>query len=548
MKKINLSLPWAGLLLALVFLAAACTTTPPPPTQDDLDQMNAAMKRMAAGKRAATDVRGNYHFPDDWNKGQAEETLGNNAPKDTAVGVKSATVSFTAAAEVYEDIAQKAVPLFEKELEDLRAMLADEKARADKAQKDAQAVNAQTYFPDDWEQALAMYQSGVDSPASTYAELKAAVGNFGNAADSFDAMAEKSRPLLAQDKLKEAIARAEEARQKAQEAEGPTNFPNEWKNAETKYSQAQNAQEAEDQDIAAVTALFNQAADAYDDVAKKSAQKTAKEMEDNMKALNAAIARLEKSRKAATDAKAQTNFPNEWKAAETKNTAATGAKRDTVAEIKAAVPLYTSAADAYDDIAKKSAALVKETEESQKALNAAIARLDKSRKAAVAANVQASFPNEWKAAETKNTAATGAKRGTAAEIKAAVTLYNQAADAYDDIVKKNASGSVDTAQTAKTRAEKERQAALDVKADVASANDFSAADKLFQQAAKDFAAKSYGPAADNYNKSATQFAAAAADANKKRGLANDAIEKAKQKGEESAAFAVDTGHALEGKQ
>jgi len=87
---------------------------------------------------------------------------------------------------------------------------------------------------------------------------------------------------------------------------------------------------------------------------------------------------------------------------------------------------------------------------------------------------------------------------------------------------------------------------LDVRADVASANDFGAADKLYQQAVKDFTAKNYGPSADNYNKSAAQFTAAAASASKKRDAAKDAIDKAQQKSTASTAYAADTGRKLEG--
>jgi len=114
------------------------------------------------------------------------------------------------------------------------------------------------------------------------------------------------------------LNRAAASRTQAQAAESEANFPDDWKAAEAKYTQAQGAPTEELQDKTAAAALFNQAADAYDGVAKKSAAKVAKDKDDNTKALNAAIARLEKSRKDATTAKADVNFPAEWKAAETK--------------------------------------------------------------------------------------------------------------------------------------------------------------------------------------------------------------------------------------
>jgi hypothetical protein len=253
----------------------------------------------------------------------------------------------------------------------------------------------------------------------------------------------------------------------------------------------------------------------------------------------------------------QTYFPAEWKNAETKNMSAKNAKKNTAEEITAAAALYVQAADVYDDIAQKSGPrFAKDKEDNQKALNAVIARAEKSRKDAADAKGQANFSAEWKNAETKNTAAKNAKRGTPAEMKNAASLYAAAADAYDDIVRKTNARAAEnsrkaeeetqkTAQEAKTRAEKERQAALDIKANVAVSAYFNAADKIFQQAAKDFSGKSYGPAAENYGKSADQFAAAANAAGGKRSLPDDIIEKAKQRSQESAAFAVSTGLALE---
>jgi hypothetical protein len=373
---------------------------------------------------------------------------------------------------------------------------------------------------------------------------------FTDAADGFDDIANKSGPMLAKDKdeaqkaLNAAISQAEKSRQGAVAVDGQTYFPNDWKDAEEKNTSAKNAEKSTLQEIEAATALYVAVADAYDDIAGRSGPMFVQ------KALNAAIARAEKSRQDAVAVEGQTYLPNDWKNAETKNTTAKGAKKSTVEEMAATTALYVAAADAYDDIAKRSGPMfAKDKDDSQKALNAAIARAEKSKKDATNAKGQTNFPNEWKNAETKNTSANNAKRGTPVEMKAAVPLYAAAADAYDDIIRKTSSLATEgTAQTAKTRAEQGRQAALDVKADIAAAADFNAADKVFQQALKDFNGKSYGPATENYGKSADQFAAAAKTAGGKRSLANDTIEKARQRSAESAAFAVNTGHTLEGSQ
>ena len=549
-------------LVPLMLLSAAsCKSTPPPqpaispdaqpPGQDALDEMNAAMERAAKARQMALDVQGQNYFPDEWKQGESDNENGKNARKNTVGGVRSATASFTSAAETFESIAEKSAPLYAKDLEDARAALAAASARADQSQKDALAIGGQKYFPDEWEAAQTMRQNGIDAPAGTLAEMKTAAGLFTTAADGFDAIAEKSRPIFAEEKdaamrsMQASLARAEQSRKDAQAVRANTYFPNDWKAAETQFQTCKSAKQNTLDEISAAAALFAATADMYDDLAGKS--RPMAEKEDAQKGLNAAIARAEKSRQQAVDVDGQTYFPNDWKNAEMKNTSAKNAKRSTAEEITAAVALYVSAADAYDDIAKKSGPkFAKDKEDAQKALNAAIARAEKSRKDATDAKGQTNFPNDWKNAETKNTTAKNAKRGTPAEIKAAVPLYTSAADAYDDIVRKSASEETQkVAQAAKTRAEKERQGALDAKANIAAAADFNAADKIYQQAVKDFNGKTYGSATDNYGKSADQFTAAAKAAGGKRGLAGDAIEKAKQRSAESAAFAVNTGLALE---
>jgi hypothetical protein len=251
-------------------------------------------------------------------------------------------------------------------------------------------------------------------------------------------------------------------------------------------------------------------------------------------------------------AEAQTYLPNDWKNAEAKNTSAKSAKTTTMDEVKAAAALFVSAADAYDDLTKKSQQMAaKDKEDANKALQAAIARMEKSRKEAQDAKANVNLPTDWNNAEAKNKTAAGAKRGTAAEIKAATPLYVAAADAYDDLIKKNVAlmntQNQKSAEDAKARATQERQKALDAKANVAVAAEFNSADAIFKQAAADFDKKVFASAAESYNKSADQFIAATLSAEKKRGLADDIIEEAKEKSAQSADYAVNTGIVMEEK-
>jgi hypothetical protein len=553
-----------------VLLIVSCASKPkpavPPPGLDQalLDELNAAMARAQDGREKAMAVQGQVYFPDEWNKAESDNDAGKSAKRDTADEVRQGIELFISAAEGYEAIAENAGSLLAKEKEAADAALQAAMARADKSRKDAQDNQGPKYFPDDWANAEAERKNGIDAKKDTLEDVKAAAGIYNSAADSYDAIAEKSRQMIAKEKDKEkekddankalqaAMARADKSRQAAMSVNGQTYFANDWKNAETKNTSAKNAPKTTADEINAAAALYASAADAYDDIARRSQQAYAKETDDANKALQAAMARADKSRQAAMNVNAQTYLPNDWRNAETKNTSAKNAKRTNVNEIKAAAALFVSAADAYDDVARKSQQMMaKEKDDADKALRAAIARMEKSKKDAQDTKANVNLPDDWNNAEAKGRAAAGAKRGTVAEIKAAAPLYTAAADAYDELVRKNtalmSTQNQKSAEDAKARAEQERQKALDVKANVAVTKEFGDADAIFQQAAKDFSGKIFASAAERYNKSADQFAAASLLTEKKRTLADETIGEAKEKSAQSADFAVNTGLTMEGK-
>ena len=456
--------------------------------------------------------------------------------------IKAISAEFFTAADMFDDIAANSAALYAEEKESARKNLQQAAARAEQSRKEAQNNQANVYFANEWREAERILQSGKNIKPNTVNEINAAKELFVSAADKYDDLAVKSRPLAAkansEKALNTAIARTEKSRQGAMAVDGQTYFPNDWKNAETRNTCAKSAKKTTAEEINAAVALFNQAADAYDDITKKSGPMFTKEKNDSSKELQTAIARMDKSRKQASDAGGQDYFPAEWKNAETKNQDAKNAKRATPAEMRAAADLYTSAADAYDDIAKKSGPIAKEKNDSSKALQTAIARMDKSRKQASDAGGQVNFPAEWKNAETKNQNAKNAKKTTPAEMKAAADLYTIAADSYDDIAGKSIEK---TAQTAKSRAEKERQTAVELKANIAARDDFNKADALFTQAQSDYTAKSFPPAAQKYTQAADQFAAASKSIEKKRTLAEEAINKAKELSANTKKQAMDAG-------
>jgi hypothetical protein len=474
------------------------------PGQDALDKLNAAMARAESAREQALGVQGPVYFPDEWGRAESSNEAGKLTKTDTLGGVNQAIALFNAAADGYDSIGLQSAPLFAQDMEDARNALDAAMAHAEQSKKNAQDNKGPTYFPDDWKSAEASHKDALGAPSETLDEMKNAAAMFAAAADEYDAIAGKSLPLLAKEKddaqkaLNDAIAKANKSRQDAMAVNGQTFFPNDWKNAEARNQSAQGAKKDSTDEIKAATALFIAAADAYDTIAKNAAARSAKEKDDAQKALNAAIARAEQSRKQATDAKGQTNFPTEWKNAEAKNQTAKNAKRSTTDEMKAAVPLYNAAADAYDDIVKKEAARVA----------AAAAAAAEAARAAAAAEAEA------------------ARAAAAAE---AARIAAEAQKAMDD---------------AKARAEKERQAAIDIKAQAAVPNDFNNAESIFQQAMTDFNRKA-ATATERFNQSTPLFTAAIQATEKKRNSAEDAVSTAKERTAESIALAIHIGHFLE---
>jgi hypothetical protein len=432
-------------------------------------------------------------------------------------------------------------------------------ARAQNGREGALAVQAQAYFPDEWNKAESDNNSGRNANKSTVEGVKQGIALFASAAGGYEAIAANSGSLFAKDQedansaLQAAMARAEKSRKDAHDSLALNYFPDDWAGAEALRQNSLDANKNSIEEMKTAAALFVSAADSYDAITSKNRQIIAKEKEDADKALQAAMAQTEKSRQAAMNVSGQAYFPNDWRAAEAKNTSAKGAKKTTAEEIKTATAQFISATAAYDDIAARSQQMAaKEKEDANKTLLAAIARMEKSRKDAQDAKANINLPVDWNNAEAKNRTAVNARRATAIEMKAAVPLYNSAADAYDDLVRKNLAfqntQNQKSAEDAKARAEKERQKALDVQANIAAVAEFGGADAIFKQAAADFNKKIFTSAIESYNKSSDQFIAAALSAEKKRVLADNTIGEAKRRSAQSADYAVNTGTVMEEKK
>ena len=532
------------LFLVTVFsLAISCKSTPKAPDQDTLNSLNAATARVESARAQAVEVEAQDYFPDEWKQAESDYQAGKAADKATAVGANEAIERYTLAADVYEEIAEKSAPLYAKDLEEAKADLEKVMARAGKSRQDASDTQSSGYFPGEWDAAEVQYQNGENSDKETLRGIRAAIASYTAAADTYDDIAEKSRPLLAADKdsLQAAIARAQQSRKEAQDLLAPTYFPDEWTEAEAGLQAGIDADKNTPDEMKAAAVLYVAAADVYDDLAERSRPLFANDT--TRKDLEAAIARAESSRQKAMEANGQGYLANDWRSAESALQSAKNAGTATPEEMLAATALYVTAANAYDDIARRSAQmLAKEREDAMKALQAAITRAQQSRTQATNARGQTLFPNEWRNAETRNQTATNAKRETVAEIKAAVPLYNAAADAYDDVTRRSAER---TAQEARDNAGRARQAALDAKANVAVEAEYNRAETVYQQATRDFGARNYPNATNGFNQSTTQFTAAATAAGTKRNQAETAVARAKERAAQSVALATSVGEALE---
>jgi hypothetical protein len=425
-------------------------------------------------------------------------------------------------------------------------------ARAETARGQAVEAQGSVYFPDEWDKAESDNEAGKRQGRDTVGRVREAIALFTSAAEGYEAIAENSGKIMAKEQqdasraLRAAITRVNRSRKNAEDNKGPAYFPNDWKAAENLRQEGEDANKTTVEEMKAATALYIAAADGYDDITARSRPLLAKEIEDAQKALDAAIARAERSRQQAVDAEGEANFPNDWNNAETRNETAKSARKNTPDEMKAAAALYIAAAVAYDDIARKgNAKLAQDRNNASRALQAAIARADRSRKQASDAKAPDNFPNEWRNAEGRYDTAKNAGRTSIAEMNAAIPLYNSAADAYDDIMKKNADRIAAENQraqqamdTAKARAEKERQVAIDAKAQTAVPTDFTNADRLFQQAMTDYNRKA-ATASDRFDQAASLFTAVAQAAEQKRVQAENAIKAAREATAKSAVYAAE---------
>ncbi|MCL2558136.1 MAG: hypothetical protein FWE09_06620 [Treponema sp.] len=437
---------FAALAPAAIMLSCASVS------QADLIRLDAAMARAEQSRELAADLRGEEHFPAEWATAQAHYDDGLASATNTRARVNSAVRSLTAAADGFDDIVERVMPLIAEDLARARAALAAAETRAQGARDGAERVQGQTRFPEDWDDADALFQSAQGVDARVFNSIALAITLFDAAVKGFDEITAKSAVLVAQEleaarlERQAALEAAQRSRGEALARRASTFFPNEWREAEAQLRDAQTAPVLSLPQALDAIAMLDAVAAVYADLYERSQphiereeaeRVAAAQRTDATRALQTATTRADASRRAAMAADGQTHFPNDWRAAEDLNTAGR-VRRDETAGILEAVTQLNSAADRYDNIAQRAAPIVaRQTDEATRALQAATTRMQTSRAAAVAVDAQTFFPADWRNAETQNANAGRARRGTLEEMRAATALFTQAATSYDDLARRS---------------------------------------------------------------------------------------------------------------
>jgi len=297
--------------------------------------------------------------------------------------------------------------------------------------------------------------------------------------------------------------------------------------------------------------------------------------------LNTAKARADEARKKAADFESSAYFPSEWDAAETQYTRAGQTPQNTEANVRSAIADYNNAADAYDSLFKLTIPLYAQAREDEIVAlrNALIAGgwkdilpelLASADKVALTALAQYEAEDYYPAKDTADQALmmyqtlTNAynaflaaheieERGFTSydpdNFERAGEMLDEAMNNYEAedyaLAHKNAKEALDrynlvlsagwaaNAERYAAQAATARQAALDVKADVAVRSVFSEADTNYKAGVSAMDTEKYADAAKRFSDAEGLFVTAKESTLEKRGIAAQTIEEANKKIEES---------------
>jgi hypothetical protein len=300
-----------------------------------------------------------------------------------------------------------------------------------------------------------------------------------------------------------ALDRAAAARSRAIDFDGPVYFPSDWEDAEAQYQIAREESESTPAKLKEATALLDWAADVYDDIFNRSLGALAQDRE----------AEILQARSEALDARR--DFPDQF--AEADSTADQALAQYEDKDYYAALESANSALDSYRIL--------------KLGIDANAARQE-----VVNWNFVPYDPDDFELAETAGRSAIDAYD--------AHSLETARDDAEEALLRYNLvlnAGWQAAAAEQRALAAKQRQIALNVKANVAVKNDFEIADTIYKQGETAYQGEQFANAADRYSRAATLFEMTQEAAEVKRRVAEESIRAA----EERVAASDETARAAE---
>jgi hypothetical protein len=307
-----------------------------------------------------------------------------------------------------------------------------------------------------------------------------------------------------------AINRTEEARQKVIDFEGHTYFPSEWEAAEAKYTQAKLTQQKGTEAVRMVVAAYDAATEAYEPIFELAVPLYAQAREDEIMALRGDL----------IAAGARDHFPEPF----------------SLADQTALEALDQYAAKEYypaRDTALQSITMYKTL---TSAYNAWLIRNEIEERGFDGYDVD----NFERAGGILSGAMDAYNAG---DYAAAQENADEALSRYNLVL---STGWAAYAELRSSFAGAERQAALDIKANIATRDLFGEADSNYKTAIDSYGAKNYEDAAKQFIDSEALFIMASITAADKRHNAADAIREANDKIEESGETARQAEIVLEG--
>jgi hypothetical protein len=295
------------------------------------------------------------------------------------------------------------------------------------------------------------------------------------------------------EELNAAIARAEAARQKADDFEGSAYFPSEWESAESRYADAQALPKAAGNDLRQAITAFSNVADAYDSIFNLTIPLYAQAREDEIMAIWDEL----------VAAGARDSFPEFFTPAD-----------------ETAILAYSQyeAADYYS--ARDSAAKALEMYQALKVANAAW----QVRSEIVKKNFESYSPDDFERADGISIAV--GKYYEAGDFPSAQENAGEALQEYQSIL---AAGWKAYAEQHSLSAGNERQNALDNKANIATRDLFNQAETRYRSAGVSLGSRNYEEAANQFINAESMFIAATNSTIEKRNNAAEAILEANER-------------------